>query len=133
MAEIDKPQPRKEKKKADAAAVGTLVLTYDDQRVELGSGKGMPRKATLGRDSSSELVIPYNYVSRKHASVELVRDRYVFTDHSANGTFIHQEGGDPIEVHGGKTFLEGAGYMSLGQNQIDEMKHVVHYEVAVRS
>lgn len=128
MADIGKEKPR-EKAQAAASGDGKLVLAYDDNRIEIGPGKDMPRKASLGRDSSSQLVIPYNYVSRRHASVELVRDRYVFTDHSANGTYIHPEGGESLLVHGGKMFLEGSGYMSLGQSQIDEMKHVVHYQV----
>lgn len=128
MADIGKEKAR-EKAQTAASAGSKLVLSYDDQRIEIGPGKDMPRKASLGRDSNSQLVIPYNYVSRRHASVELVRDRYVFTDHSANGTYIHPEEGESLLVHGGKMFLEGSGYMSLGQSQIDEKKHVVHYEI----
>ncbi|WP_167590541.1 FHA domain-containing protein [Oceanidesulfovibrio indonesiensis] len=129
MADTDKAHTSKGQAEVKSPAVGTLVLVYDDQRIEIGPDKDMPRKASLGRDSSSQIVIPYNYVSRRHASVELLRDRYVFTDHSANGTYIHPEDGEPTLVHGGKAFLEGSGTMSLGQSQIDEIKHVVHYEI----
>ncbi|MFW5734501.1 MAG: FHA domain-containing protein [Oceanidesulfovibrio sp.] len=133
MAEIDKANSPKGKAEEKGSDLGNLVLVYDDQRIEIGPGKDTPRKASLGRDSTSQLVIPYNYVSRRHASVELLRDRYVFTDHSANGTYIHPEVGDPVLVHGGKAFLEGSGSISLGQSQIDEIKHVVHYEIKPRS
>lgn len=129
MPDTEKAQSPKEKAEAQNSTVGNLVLVYDDQRIEMGPGKDMPRKTSLGRDSTSQIVIPYNYVSRRHASVELLRDRYVFTDHSANGTYIHPDDGDPMLVHGGKAFLEGSGTMSLGQSQIDEIKHVVHYEI----
>src|SRR6267143_1990713 len=50
----------------------------------------------LGRDASADLVIKERMASRAHGKIERRLDKFILTDHSANGTFVTIEGDKEI-------------------------------------
>ncbi|MCA1945939.1 MAG: FHA domain-containing protein [Desulfovibrio sp.] len=89
-----------------------LVLRFGEQQFVLGQQAACC--LTMGREKGNDLVAPQKFVSRRHATIECVRDRFVFTDTSANGTYIQPAGQDMMHIQGAKVFLEGTGVFSLG-------------------
>src|SRR2546430_3151739 len=55
----------------------------------------------LGRDASADLVIKERMASRAHGKIERRLDKFILTDHSANGTFITVEGDKEIVLRRG--------------------------------
>ncbi len=70
---------------------------------------------SLGRAAGNDLVHGGDYASRRHASIELRRGRFVLTDESANGTFVVPEGGAPVVVRRDAHRLDGRGRIFLGE------------------
>ncbi|MEM7438407.1 MAG: adenylate/guanylate cyclase domain-containing protein [Pseudomonadota bacterium] len=71
----------------------TLVqLTHKGQVVRGGTGQ----RITIGRSDDCDMVLPFAWVSRQHASVE-VRNAHVYLhDESSNGIYVVAEGQAPI-------------------------------------
>ena len=60
-------------------------------------------KVTIGRDPKNTIVVDerYDTVSSKHAEIELTADgRYLFIDHSTNGTMINNQ-----KIHNGSMYV----------------------------
>jgi hypothetical protein len=71
--------------------------------------------ATIGRADDNHLVVKGNLISRLHARVEVVRNRFMLVDQSTNGTFIQRDDGEEIYVRRDSTELSGSGIISLGR------------------
>ena len=70
---------------------------------------------TMGRDVSADLVIKDRMASRSHGKIERRLDKFVLTDHSANGTFVLVEGDREIVLRREEFTLRGKGWISFGQ------------------
>ncbi len=97
---------------ASRAAPALLALGLDDKQLEMGPER---RKVTLGRDLEADFTVRSPLVSRAHATIERRRERFVLTDHSANGTYVSIEGRPETRVHREDLLLSGEGAISLGQ------------------
>ncbi|HLF97537.1 MAG TPA: adenylate/guanylate cyclase domain-containing protein [Methylococcaceae bacterium] len=89
-----------------------LSLWHGNQVVVLNADTPL---ATIGRHAESTIVIDDSRVSRRHAKIELRRDKFILCDESTNGTFIQASN------HAGVTslwreeaILQGAGFISVG-------------------
>src|SRR5436190_1709561 len=71
----------------------------------------------LGRDASADLVIKERMASRAHGKIERRLDKYILTDHSANGTFITIEGDKEIVLRREEFTLRGHGWVAFGQSR----------------
>ncbi|EKD50251.1 MAG: adenylate/guanylate cyclase [uncultured bacterium] len=89
----------------------SLILSHGDQKIKLDQNRTV---VSIGRNEENDLVIPSTKVSRHHAKIELKNGRYVFTDKSANGSYIAQEGEPLIKVHVDQTTLYQSGKIYLG-------------------
>src|SRR5258705_524546 len=69
----------------------------------------------LGRDASADLVIKERMASRAHGKIERRLDKFILTDHSANGTFITIEGDKEIILRREEFTLRGHGWIAFGQ------------------
>jgi adenylate cyclase len=69
----------------------------------------------LGRDASADLVIRERMASRAHGKIERRLDKFILTDHSANGTFITIEGDKEIILRREEFTLRGHGWIAFGQ------------------
>jgi class 3 adenylate cyclase len=71
----------------------------------------------LGRDASADLVIKERMASRAHGKIERRLDKFILTDHSANGTFITIEGDKEIVLRREEFTLRGHGWVAFGQSR----------------
>ncbi|EME69458.1 cyclic nucleotide-binding protein [Paramagnetospirillum caucaseum] len=97
-----------------------LRLTHGGKTVDVGAGNP---EAMLGRSDTCDLIVREQRVSRNHASVRYVNQRFFISDHSTNGTFA--ESGD---LHMKTVELTGRGVVSLGRKGGSEATAVA-YEV----
>ena len=91
-----------------------LKLLVQGNEVVLSSDR--PSLA-LGRDASADLVIKERMASRAHGKIERRLDKFVLTDHSANGTFITIEGDKEIVLRREEFTLRGHGWIAFGQSR----------------
>jgi adenylate cyclase len=71
----------------------------------------------MGRDASADLVVRERMASRAHGKIERRLDKFVLTDHSANGTFITIEGDKEIILRREEFTLRGHGWIAFGQTR----------------
>jgi class 3 adenylate cyclase len=69
----------------------------------------------IGRAQESDIVITGNLVSRLHARIEFSRNRFVLTDQSTNGTFVHIKGQEELFVRRDSAVISGTGSIGLGR------------------
>ena len=93
--------------------VSTLAveLSYGDQRVRVDASR--PR-ATLGRDSTCNLQLVGNRVSRLHARVVWNRGKVEVEDVSTNGTCVQSACGASQVLHHDKGEIQGEGVLRCG-------------------
>jgi adenylate cyclase len=71
----------------------------------------------LGRDASADIVVKERMASRAHGKIERRLDKFILTDHSANGTFITIEGDKEIVLRREEFTLRGHGWIAFGQSR----------------
>lgn len=94
-------------------AAQRLCLRYQDTEVILKQDSN--EDVTIGRADENSLVVKGNLISRLHARVEVVKNRYMLVDESTNGTFIQRDDGEEIYVRRDSAELTGTGVISLGR------------------
>ena len=72
---------------------------------------------SMGRDATAELVIKDRMASRSHGKIERRLDKFVLTDHSANGTFVMVDGDKEIVLRREEFTLRGRGWIAFGQSK----------------
>jgi adenylate cyclase len=68
----------------------------------------------IGREPGNDVVIQDHGVSRRHATIERRRDKWVLIDHSSNGTFVTFSGEQEIRLHREELMLHRTGIASFG-------------------
>ncbi len=101
-----------------------LTLQHDGQRYALRMGRAF----TLGRDAGCDLVTSGTLVSRRHATIDLNRGRFMFTDTSTNGSYIRGQGGEAVYLRREGMPLSGRGEIALGAPFDAASAPVVMYE-----
>jgi class 3 adenylate cyclase len=69
----------------------------------------------LGRDATADVVIKERMASRAHGKIERRLDKFVLTDHSANGTYVTVEGDREVVLRREEFTLRGHGWIAFGQ------------------
>ena len=88
-----------------------LTLVYADQRFALTPDQ---TGFSVGRDSSSDLIVSWPSVSRRHAVFEFIRGRFVLSDTSSNGTYLLLQDGEVVFLRRESLPLWGKGRIALG-------------------
>ena len=68
----------------------------------------------LGRALTNDCVVQHDSTSRNHATIELVRGKYLFTDSSTNGSYIVKSGQNVVFVRRESIVLDRMGMIGLG-------------------
>jgi adenylate cyclase len=89
----------------------------------------------MGRDDGNDIVVASLFASRLHARVEMRDGRFVLTDLSSNGTFLHQDDAQCSEVRlrQEEAVLTGRGRLGLGKSAELHGDHSVRYSVQAES
>lgn len=103
-----------------------MTLKHGDSVLVLSPGT-LP-SAKLGRGTTCHLVIPSPNASREHCSIEINRGKFIFTDHSANGTYVrHNE--TELFFHQERIPLLGNGQISLGEPSTTNSEFLIEYSI----
>ena len=73
----------------------------------------------LGRDATADVVIRERMASRAHGKIERRLDKFILTDHSANGTYVTIEGDREIVLRREEFTLRAHGWIAFGQPRED--------------
>jgi pSer/pThr/pTyr-binding forkhead associated (FHA) protein len=84
---------------------GRLVCLTDGREYQVGAA------LVIGRDASSDVVVPGNEVSRRHAQIVATEQGFVLVDTSTNGAFVN---GHRIE---GSCVLQRADVIRIGADE----------------
>ncbi len=84
---------------------------------------------TMGRKRHNDLVIRSRRVSRTHAAIVYLEDRYTLFDLSLNGTLVHFDQGDEVLLRKNKIPLHGSGVIGLGRELPSDPDEVIHFRL----
>ena len=101
---------------------GTLRVATAGSTVDLGLQQSI---LTIGRQPDCDVVIRGSFTSREHGRIERRGERFIFIDHSANGSFVRFDNPQTasasgstrlvnVYVHRRELLLFGSGRISLG-------------------
>jgi adenylate cyclase len=71
----------------------------------------------LGRDATTDLVVPDRMASRTHCVIERRQDKFVLVDRSANGTYLSIDGDREMCLRREEMLLRNHGFIALGQSK----------------
>lgn len=116
----------------NSAVVGKLPA--DEGALQFHFGGAMHRlnafkpRLTLGREADNDLMVADDFVSRRHAVVEVDTMRFKLIDRSANGTYVAFDGTPgEVRVLRGETVLHGSGRISLGRSLADPQARPIEF------
>lgn len=107
-------------------SAGTLVLSVNGSQQIVDSSRSV---VSLGRSQDNNVIVDSESASRNHASIELVRGRYVLTDSSTNGTYLIKGDTAPEFILRESLSLDQFGMIGLGADPLAEPEHAIKYRV----
>lgn len=103
-----------------------LVLRHRDQQFTLGERS---LTAELGRGEACAIVVRDERAADRHAVVEYQLGKFLVSDRSANGTYIHYSGGDTVHIVGEDAMLHGSGVILLGRPFSEDPAGIIEFSV----
>jgi adenylate cyclase len=101
-----------------------VVLRYGDTtRIVERATSGF----TIGRDPSCQLQLLSSLASRLHGKIEYRGGKFLFADHSANGTYIRLPDIDDLFLRREELPLFGTGVIACGEKIKDDSEHLIHF------
>jgi adenylate cyclase len=94
-------------------------IVLDDVRKEI----------TMGRADENDVVQKGSLISRLHARIEALRDRFLLVDQSTNGTFVTNQEGKESFVRRDSIVLQGTGFIGLGRTPDPNAADVIRYRL----
>lgn len=107
-----------------SAAAQCLVLTYQDNSRIVTPGSG---SFVIGRDTGCHLQLATTMASRQHGKIEHRMGKFIFVDHSANGTYVRMPDISSLFLHREEVPLFGTGALSCGEKMRDDNPHLIHF------
>jgi class 3 adenylate cyclase len=83
----------------------------------------------IGRDDECRMKVDHRLVSRRHASIECVSGKFFLQDHSTNGTYVTEAGGEATLVQREILQLKGTGAISLGIEPAANPDHCIVFSL----
>ncbi len=106
------------------STLSCIELAHADQTVPVTTAEC---PAYLGRAINSVIVVDNDPVSRRHASIQYLRGRFVLSDQSTNGTYVYPDKGETIYLRREQLPLWGSGRISLGTPADEARDHIIFY------
>ena len=104
----------------------THTIVYGDSIIHMSANT--ITSALKGRGQECDLVIPSPQASREHCRVEYNRGKFIFSDISANGSYVKH---NQIELffHQERIPLLGEGTISLGEPSANNSDFLLRYSI----
>jgi hypothetical protein len=103
-----------------------LTIQFNDSVIKMSANT--ITSATIGRGKECDLIIPAPQASREHCKIENNRGKYIFSDHSTNGSYIHHNETE-LFFHQEKAPLLGNGFISLGEPRANNEDFLLRYSI----
>jgi hypothetical protein len=87
------------------------------------------REITMGRAEENDVIVKGPLISRLHARIEALRDRFLLVDQSTNGTFVTNQDGKESFVRRDSIVLQGRGLIGLGKAPEAGAADAIRYEL----
>jgi adenylate cyclase len=87
------------------------------------------KEVTMGRAEENDVVVKGTLISRLHARIEVLRDRFLLVDQSTNGTFVTNQDGKESFVRRDSIVLQGRGYIGLGKAPDPNAADAIRYQL----
>jgi len=97
--------------------VGTREVVIDQSNTQV----------VIGRAEECDVIVRGNLISRLHARIDFNRNRFMLTDQSTNGTFVHIDGSPEVYLRREALPLSGTGAISLGRSCAQETEHLIRF------
>jgi class 3 adenylate cyclase len=105
-------------------AAERIVLRYGDTtKVVERNNAGF----TIGRDPTCQLQLLSSVASRLHGKIEYRAGKFLFADHSANGTYVRLPDIDDLFLRREELHLFGSGIIACGEKIRDESPHLIRF------
>jgi len=101
-----------------------LILRYRGKELVVDQTRPY---VSIGRAVDSDLVVKDTLISRLHASIELVRGKFMLVDQSTNGTCIVQSTGEEKFVRRDSMQITGQGSIGLGRVPQVDSPQAIHF------
>jgi hypothetical protein len=89
-----------------------LKLRFQGQEIVVDENRA---NIAIGRAEENDIVVKGNLISRLHAKIELVRNKFQLVDQSTNGTFVTTREGEEAFVRRDSMQLKGEGLIGFGR------------------
>jgi adenylate cyclase len=87
----------------------------------------------IGRDASSDIVVPSEHASRQHARIFARDAQFLIADQSSNGTFVMVDGSTrELRLRREQALLGERGWIGLGKTAANHGDHVLRYRLERR-
>ena len=89
-----------------------LRLKFQDREIIMDDDR--PNVA-MGRAEDNDFVVKGHLISRLHARIEILRNKFVLVDESTNGTFVRADDGEAAFLRRDSMQIKGQGLIGLGK------------------
>lgn len=103
-----------------------LTLYYRDNILRVNEHC---KSVILGRDDACDLSVRTEFASRQHARIIFRYGKFVISDQSTNGTYIHFGDGHIVHLAREDMVLRGLGTISLGHSYSDNPTELIEFSV----
>ncbi|MCX7554152.1 adenylate/guanylate cyclase domain-containing protein [Marinicella sp. S1101] len=84
---------------------------------------------TIGRGDDCDLQVSMLMASRHHGEIQYASGHFKYTDESTNGTWILQNGNDPIRIHRDSMLLQGEGQITFGEPDFSNLEQLLQFKI----
>lgn len=110
-----------------------LPVTKSQLQLELNGRQQMmtdqsPTKS-IGRGDDCDIQINMLMASRFHGDIQFGGGNFKYTDESTNGTWVVQNGGEPIRIHRDSMVLQGEGKITFGEPDFSNPAQLLQYQI----
>ena len=107
------------------------ILTIQFQNNIINLSANTITSVSIGRGQDCDLVIPSPQASREHCRVEYNRGKFVFSDNSANGSYVKHNQTE-LFFHQERIPLLGEGNISLGEPSANNSDFLLNYTILLK-
>jgi hypothetical protein len=83
---------------------------------------------TIGRGDDCDIQVGMLMASRMHGDIQYSGGNFRYTDESTNGSWVIQNGGDPIRIHRDSMVLQGEGQITFGEPDFSNINQLLQYQ-----
>ena len=105
-----------------------MMVKYQNVMIHINEDR---KKISMGRLKKNDISIVKDHVSRVHARIKYENGKYILTDQSRNGTYVHIKGRQGIFVKSKILLLSSSGIIGLGGIVTSDSPAAIHFLIKV--